>query len=77
MENPEQSNSGKKIKIEGIEYLMDSLPEKAKQLIAGLRTSDIQTNMYQDTLRLIAISKSKMVDDLKAILKDVKPISNE
>ena len=73
MEN--QNQSEKKLKIDDKEYLIESLPDEAKQLIAGLRTSDIQTNMFQDTLKLIAISKTKMVADLKIILKDIEPIS--
>ena len=73
MEN--QNQSEKKLKIDDKEYLIESLPDEAKQLIAGLRTSDAQTNMFKDTLRLIAISKTKMVEDLKIILKDIEPIS--
>ena len=73
MEN--QNQSEKKLKIDDKEYLIESLPDEAKQLIAGLRTSDLQTNMFQDTLRLIAISKTKMLEDLKIILKDIEPIS--
>ena len=73
MEN--QNQSEKKLKIDDKEYLIESLPNEAKQLIAGLRTSDVQTNMFKDTLRLIAISKTKMVEDLKIILKDIEPIS--
>ena len=73
MEN--QNQSEKKLKMDDKEYLIESLPDEAKQLIAGLRTSDIQTKMFQDTLRLIAISKTKMVEDLKIILKDIEPIS--
>ena len=73
MEN--QNQSEKKLKIDDKEYLIESLPDEAKQLIAGLRASDLQTNMFQDTLKLIAISKTKMVEDLKIILKDIEPIS--
>ena len=73
MEN--QNQSEKKLKIDDKEYLIESLPDEAKKLIAGLKTSDLQTNMFQDTLRLIAISKTKMVEDLKIILKDIEPIS--
>ena len=75
MEN--QNQSEKKLKIDDKEYLIGSLPDEAKQLIAGLRTSDVQTNMYQDTLKLIAISKNKMIEDLKLILKDIEPISRD
>ena len=73
MEN--QNQSEKKLKIDDKEYLIESLPDEAKKLIAGLKTSDLQTNMFQDTLKLIAISKTKMVADLKIILKDIEPIS--
>ena len=73
MENQNQSENI--LKLDDKEYLIESLPDEAKQLIAGLRTSDLQKNMFQDTLRLIAISKTKMVEDLKIILKDIEPIS--
>ena len=73
MEN--QNQSEKKLKIDDKEYLIESLPDEAKKLIAGLKTSDLQTNMFQDTLKLIAISKTKMLEDLKIILKDIEPIS--
>ena len=75
MENQNQNQPENKLKIDDKEYLIESLPDEAKQLIAGLRTSDVQTNMFQDTLKLIAISKTKMVEDLKIILKDIEPIS--
>ena len=42
----------------------------------GLRTADAQTKMYEDTLKLISISKRKMIDDLKKILENVDPIQN-
>ena len=48
MENQNQSEN--KLKIDDKEYLIESLPDEAKQLIAGLRTSDVQTNMYQDRI---------------------------
>ena len=77
MENQNQNQSENKLKIDDKEYLIESLPDEAKQIIAGLRTSDVQTNMFQDTLKLIAISKTKMVEDLKIILKDIEPISGD
>ena len=76
MEIQEQNESAKKLKINEKEYFIETLPEKTKQIIAGLRTADIQTNMYRDTLRLIEISRTKMIEDLKVELKDVEPISD-
>ena len=65
-----------KIKIDEDEYFLDMLPEEAKALITGLKTADLQTNMYQDTLKLIQISKSKMIEDLKKILENIDPIKS-
>ena len=76
MEIQNQTESGNKLKIDEKEYLIETLSEKTKQILAGLRTADIQTNMYRDTLRLIEISKTKMIEDLKVELKDVEPISD-
>tara|TARA_A100001388_G_scaffold269740_1_gene246467 strand:+ start:642 stop:881 length:240 start_codon:yes stop_codon:yes gene_type:complete len=74
MEIQDQSESGNKLKIDEKEYLIETLPEKTKQILAGLRTADVQTNIYRDTLRLIEISKTKMIEDLKVELKNVEPI---
>ena len=64
----------RKLKFEGSEYYMDSLPEPVKQLVAGINAADLQTKMYQDTLKLIAFGKSKLVEELKKGLKNIDPI---
>ena len=76
MENASSEKNQKKLKFDDSEYFVDSLPDEAKQLITGLRTADSQTKMYEDTLKLIAISKRKMVEDLKKILDNIEPIQN-
>ena len=76
MENVTPEQNQKKLKFDDSEYLVDSLPDEAKQLITGLRTADAQTKMYEDTLKLIAVSKRKMVEDLKKILDNIEPIKN-
>ncbi len=70
------SKSQQKLKFDNSEYLLDDLPKEAKQLVMGLRTADAQTKMYEDTLKLIAVGKNKMVTDLKMILDKIEPISN-
>ena len=75
MENNQVDNQ-KKLKFNDSEYLVDSLPDNAKKLITGLQVADAQTKMYEDTLRLIATGKRKMIDDLKIILDDIEPIQN-
>ena len=63
-----------KLKFEGSEYYMDSLSEPVKQLVAGINAADLQTKMYQDTLKLIAVGKSKLLEELKKGLQDIDPI---
>ena len=76
MEEQIDSKSQQKLKFDNSEYLLDDLPKEAKQLVMGLRTADAQTKMYEDTLKLIAVGKNKMVADLKMILDKIEPISN-
>ena len=64
----------RKLKFEGSEYYLESLPDSVKQLVAGINAADLQTKMYQDTLKLIAVGKSKLVEELKKGLEDIDPI---
>ena len=76
MEEQIEDKSKQKLKFDNSEYLLDDLPKEAKQLVMGLRTADAQTKMYEDTIKLIAVGKNKMVADLKMILDKVEPINN-
>ena len=76
MEEKIEGNNKQKVKFDNFEYFFDDLPKEAKQLVMGLRTADAQTKMYEDTLKLIAVGKNKMVEDLKKILDNVEPIKN-
>ena len=72
-EEKELNTSVKKLKFDEVEYNLDDLPEEGKNLINGLKTVDIQLKMYGDTINLINFSKNKMLQELKSILKDIKP----
>jgi len=76
MEEQIEDKNKQKLKFDNSEYLLDDLPKEAKQLVMGLRTADAQTKMYEDTLKLIAVGKNKMITDLKMILDKIEPISN-
>jgi len=76
MEEKVENKSKQKLKFDNSEYFLDDLPKEAKQLVIGLRTADAQTKMYEDTLKLIALGKSKMVEDLKKFLDKIEPIDN-
>ena len=76
MEEKVENKSKQKLKFDDSEYFFDDLPKEAKQLVNGLRTADAQTKMYEDTLKLIALGKKKMVEDLKKFLDKIEPIDN-
>ena len=76
MDEKIEKKSKQKLKFDDSEYFLDDLPKEAKQLVIGLRTADAQTKMYEDTLKLIALGKNKMVEDLKIILDKIDPIDN-
>ena len=76
MEEKIDGNKKQKLKFDNSEYFLDDLPKEAKQLVMGLRTADAQTKMYEDTLKLIAVGKNKMIEDLKIILDKLQPIEN-
>ena len=76
MDEKIEKKSKQKLKFEDSEYFLDDLPKEAKQLVIGLRTADAQTKMYEDTIKLIALGKNKMAEDLKIILDKIDPIDN-
>ena len=77
MTNSDSKQTRRKLKFEGSEYYLDSLPEEVNQIIAGINAADLQTRMYQDTLKLIAVGKSKLVEDLKNKLINIEPIGDK
>ena len=77
MEETTDTTKKQKLKFDDSEYFLDDLPKEARQLVIGLRTADAQTKMYEDTLKLIALGKNKMVEDLKIILDKIEPIKND
>ena len=76
MEEKIDNKNKQKLKFDNSEYLVDDLPKEAKQLVMGLRTADAQIKMYEDTIKLIAVGKNKMIEDLKIILDKIEPIKN-
>ena len=76
MDNNIDEKNKQILKFDNSEYLIDDLPKEAKQIVMGLRTADAQTKMYEDTLKLIAVGKNKMIGDLKMILDKIEPIKN-
>ena len=62
--------------FEDSRYAIADLSDDAKKLIAGLRVSDAQIKFQQDNLRLLAIAKAGLAQQLKIAIKDVSPLSD-
>tara|TARA_B100000212_G_scaffold278509_1_gene218173 strand:- start:130 stop:363 length:234 start_codon:yes stop_codon:yes gene_type:complete len=76
MEETTNGANKKRLKFNDSEYFLDDLPKEANQLVMGLRTADAQIKIYEDTLKLIAVGKNKMIKDLEMILDKIEPIKN-
>ena len=48
-------------------YFSTFFKSHIKQLVAGINATNLQTKIYQDTLKLIAVGKSKLVQELKKV----------
>ena len=56
--------------FEGKKYMINDLPNDAKEIIKALQISETQLKMYEDTLKLLSISRNTLVRQLKDKLKD-------
>lgn len=62
------------ITIDQKKYDLNSLSDEVKNDITGLRVCQSQLKIYEDTLKLLSISRQTITNQLKEKLKDVSPI---
>ena len=58
--------------FEGKKYLIDELSNDIKESIKGLQIAETQLKMYEDTLKLISISRNSLANQLREKLKNLK-----
>jgi len=58
--------------FEGKKYLINELSNDIKESIKGLQIADTQLRMYEDTLKLLSISRNSLANQLKEKLKTIK-----
>lgn len=63
-------NENPVLTFEGKKYMINDLPNDAKEIIKALQISETQLKMYEDTLKLLSISRNTLVRQLKEKLKD-------
>ena len=58
--------------FEGKKYLINDLSNEVKESIKVLQIAEAQLKMYQDTLKLLSISRNSLVDQLREKLKNIE-----
>ena len=55
--------------FEGKKYLINELSNDLKESIKGLQIAETQLKMYEDTLKLLSISRNSLANQLREKLK--------
>ena len=58
--------------FEGKKYQINELSKDIKESIQGLQIAETQLKMYQDTLKLLSISRNYLVNQLREKLKNIE-----
>ena len=70
-ENPNDSTNPV-LTFEGKKYLIIELSNEIKESIKVLQIAETQLKMHQDTLKLLAISRNSLVNQLREKLKTLE-----
>ena len=58
--------------FEGKKYLINELSNEIKESIKGLQIAETQLKMYEDTLKLLSISRKSLLNQLREKLKNLE-----
>ena len=58
--------------FEGKKYLINELSNEIKESIKVLQIAETQLKMHQDTLKLLSISRSYLINQLREKLKNLE-----
>ncbi len=71
----QQNNSQEAIlTFEGKRYEIKTLPNDIKELVKGMQVADTQLRMHEDTLKVLAVGRQSMAQQLNDKLKEIKPL---
>ena len=70
-ENTNPSNNPV-LTFEGKKYLINELSKDIKESIKGLQVAETQLKMYEDTLKLLSISRNYLANQLREKLKNIE-----
>ena len=58
--------------FDGKKYFINELSKDIKESIKGLQIAETQLKMYEDTLKLLSISRDSLANKLKEKLKNLE-----
>ena len=59
----------------GKRYDLNPLPGEVKDLVQGLRQANAQVRTHKDTLKVLALGRQKLSEQLNEKLKGIPPLS--
>ena len=60
--------------FEGKRYDLNTLPDELKELVRGMQVADAQLRMHEDTLKVLAVGRQSLANQLNERLKSVTPM---
>ena len=72
MSENKQDTSNPVLTFEGKKYLINELSTDIKESIKILQIAETQLKMHEDTLKLIAISRNSLANQLREKLKNLE-----
>ena len=68
------SNQPPVLTFEGKRYDLNSLPDELKELVRGMQVADNQLRLHQDTLKVLAVGRQAMAQQLNDRLQSITPL---
>ena len=75
MSEPEANTKNSVFTFRGKSYDLNSLPEELKDLVQGLRQANAQVRKHNDTLKVLAVGRQRLSEQLNEKLKGIPPLS--
>ena len=72
MSENEKNPNNPVLTFEGKKYMINELSNDIKESIKGLQIAETQLKMYEDTLKLLSISRNSLANQLREKLKNLE-----
>tara|TARA_B100000073_G_scaffold213473_1_gene177457 strand:- start:417 stop:635 length:219 start_codon:yes stop_codon:yes gene_type:complete len=72
MKENSAENNNPVLTFEGKKYMINDLSNDVKEAIKRLQVAETQLKMYEDTLKLLTISRNSLANQLKEKLKNLE-----